>query len=58
MAEIDALGPNEGNHYAKIIDFDCLDFTIKIAGEIIIRTFFGSSFGESIINGRNASMEL
>jgi hypothetical protein len=41
-----------------ILDFDALLFGTKIAGEVVIRTFFGKSFGESIINGQNASIEV
>jgi cytochrome P450 len=43
---------------SKNVDIDALQLTTKITGEVIIRTFFGQSFGESIINGRNAALEI
>jgi hypothetical protein len=50
--------PNTGILLIDVIDIDVLELSTKIAGEVIIRTFFAHSFGESIINGKNASLEI
>lgn len=42
----------------KIKDLDALMYNTKISGEVMIRTFFKNSFGEQILNNRNAALEI